>query len=105
MSISPDPPSSKNESNQATELHARIAKMAATQKKHSPLFLFFEEPHSGPLAQHFANVMTVIVVISIIGFCMETENVRVECLFFFGWYLIKKIYGLLYTCSSHCHCH
>ena len=55
----------------------------ASLKQHSPLFLFFEEPHSGPLAQHFANIMTIVVVVSIIAFCLETENVRLVLVFLF----------------------
>lgn len=55
----------------------------ASLKQHSPLFQFFEEPHSGPLAQHFANIMTIVVVVSIIAFCLETENVRLVFVFLF----------------------
>ena len=43
--------------------------------KHNWLFLFFEDPHSGYKAKRFADLMTVVVLGSIVVFCLETENV------------------------------
>ena len=68
--------------NNPENVHEKVARMASL-KQHSPLFLFFEEPHSGPLAQHFANIMTIVVIVSIIAFCLETENVRLVFVFLF----------------------
>lgn len=42
---------------------------------HSALFQFFEEPHSSTSAKRFADLMTVVVLGSIVVFCLETENV------------------------------
>ena len=43
--------------------------------QHNWLFLFFEDPHSGDRAKRFADLMTIVVLGSIVVFCLETENV------------------------------
>jgi hypothetical protein len=68
-------PSSPQRNKSAEDLHTRIARMNIKAKGHSTLFLFLEEPGSSVYAQHFGNAMTLVVVVSIIAFCLETENV------------------------------
>ena len=68
-----DSESELDDSQQSPEFLRRLEQFK--KKQHSKLFLFFEEPSSSRMAQHFANIMTVVVVVSIIGFCLETENV------------------------------
>ena len=57
--------------------HTRISllSMPPQTPSHSALFQFFEEPHSSTSAKRFADLMTVVVLGSIVVFCLETENV------------------------------
>ena len=53
-----DSESELDDSQQSPEFLRRLEQFK--KKQHSKLFLFFEEPSSSRMAQHFANIMTVV---------------------------------------------
>ena len=83
----------------AEELHARIARMHASSQEnpHSQMFLFLEEPGSGPFAKLFANLMTVIVVVSIVAFCLETENSLKQSCNYVCWFVIDWLFVAIFS--------
>lgn len=91
------PPNLKKKSSAAADLHTRIQRMSLMENNHSPLYLFLEEPGSSAHAHHFANFMTVVVVVSIVGFCLETENGLKESCDYMCWLVIDWIFVAIFT--------